>query len=99
MGNQKKTVFRYVKWVLAFLVGLGVDILDILGILQAIPEFIVTGFMIIVLIICFDVYQKEYKNILKLAYIAIITAVLTYFSIDIIFLIIFELITTDRRDK
>lgn len=99
MGNQKKTIFRYIKWVLAFLVGLGVDILDILGILQAIPEFIVTGFMIIVLIICFDVYRKEYKNILKLAYIAIITAVLTYFSIDIIFLIIFELITTDRRDK
>lgn len=98
MDGKKYDICHYIKWALAFICGLIFDVLELAGLCYGTSEIVLSCLMFIALIICFDVYRKEGKNILKLAYITIISTTSAYFSIGCIFLMIFEMITTNQNN-
>lgn len=93
MKEKKQRSFsRYVKWAIAFMVGTASDFLRS-TLYSRLATVVLTCAIAVMMIFCFDVYEHDIRNLPKMAYIIICSVTGTYYSIESIFLVTFELLT------
>lgn len=94
MENKNRTSFyAYVKWAIALICGIMADVLCASYNPQGVMRIVVSGVIALLFFFCFMYEKNKEGDFLKLAYIVISALSGVLFSLECVFLIIFELIT------